>query len=156
MQANGKRTRYSPQGYWYWGPFGALFEYVNSQSKYEIAPSTQTQVGDNEAWQIALSYVITGENNSFKGITPRSPFRPDEGTWGAWEVALRYGEHAAAQATVAFAPGEGFGANFLRLLGEPARRADIVFLEPIDAGDAGGRRRIAELARERIVGAMAR
>jgi 1-acyl-sn-glycerol-3-phosphate acyltransferase len=71
-------------------------------------------------------------------------------------VALRYGEHGAAQATVAFAPGEGFGANFLRLLGEPARRADIVFLEPIDAGDAGGRRRIAELARERIVEAMAR
>lgn len=70
-------------------------------------------------------------------------------------VALRYGEHGAAQATVAFAPGEGFMGNFLRLLGEPARRADIVFLEPIDASDAGGRRRIAELARERIVAAMA-
>jgi 1-acyl-sn-glycerol-3-phosphate acyltransferase len=71
-------------------------------------------------------------------------------------VALRYGEHGSAQATVAFAPGEGFLANFLRLLGEPARRADVVFLEPIDANDAGGRRRIAELARERIVAAMAR
>jgi len=71
-------------------------------------------------------------------------------------VALRYGEHGAAQSTVAFAPGEGFAANFLRLLGEPSRRADIVFLEPIDTGDAGGRRRIADLARERIIDAMAR
>ena len=71
-------------------------------------------------------------------------------------VALRYGERGASQPTVAFAPGEGFAANFLRLLGEPPRRADIVFLEPIDTGDAGGRRRIADLARERIIEAMSR
>jgi 1-acyl-sn-glycerol-3-phosphate acyltransferase len=69
-------------------------------------------------------------------------------------VALRYGEGGAAQSVVAFAPGEGFLANFIRLLGEPARRADIVFLEPIDVVVAGGRRRIAELARERIIEAM--
>jgi phosphate-selective porin OprO/OprP len=94
VKANGKRTRFSPQGYWYWGPFGALFEYVNSQSRYslEAAPGMPTQVGDNDAWQIALSYVLTGEDNSYKGIVPRKAFRPSEGTWGAWEVALRYGE----------------------------------------------------------------
>ena len=71
-------------------------------------------------------------------------------------VALRYGEGAAAQAVVAFAPGESFFANFLRLLGEPARPVEAVFLEPILPGDAEGRRRIAETARERIVAAMAR
>ena len=70
-------------------------------------------------------------------------------------VALRYGEGGCAQATVAFAPGESFFANFLRLLGEPARVAETVFLEPIAPGDAEGRRRIAEAARERIVAAMA-
>ena len=69
-------------------------------------------------------------------------------------VALRYGPRGAAQALVAFQPGESFFANFLRLLGEPARRAEVCFLEPIEASDAGGRRRIAELARERIVAAM--
>jgi 1-acyl-sn-glycerol-3-phosphate acyltransferase len=69
-------------------------------------------------------------------------------------VALRYGKHAQAQTVVAFAPGESFAANFLRLLGEPARDAEVWFLDPIDVGDAGGRRRIAELARERIVMAM--
>ncbi len=69
-------------------------------------------------------------------------------------VALRYGRGASAQAVVAFGPGESFAANFLRLLGEPARVAEIWFLDPIDANDVGGRRRIAELARERIVNAM--
>jgi 1-acyl-sn-glycerol-3-phosphate acyltransferase len=69
-------------------------------------------------------------------------------------VALRYGERASAQRVVAFAPGESFFANFLRLLGEPPRVAEAVFLEPIAPGDTEGRRRIADTARERIVAAM--
>ena len=69
-------------------------------------------------------------------------------------VALRYGERGSAQHIVAFAPGESFFANFLRLLGEPPRVAEVVFLDPIAPGDAAGRRRIAETARERIVAAM--
>lgn len=69
-------------------------------------------------------------------------------------VALRYGAGGSAQAVVAFGPGENFASNFLRLLGEPARSGDVVFLEPVDPAEAGGRRRIAELARERIVAAM--
>jgi 1-acyl-sn-glycerol-3-phosphate acyltransferase len=58
-------------------------------------------------------------------------------------VALRYGEHGNAQKVVAFAPGEHFLGNFLRLLGEPARIAEVHFLEPIGPGDTEGRRRIA-------------
>jgi len=69
-------------------------------------------------------------------------------------IALRYGKHGQAQTVVAFGPKESFAANFLRLLGEPARDAEVWFLDPIDVGDAGGRRRIAELARDRIVAAM--
>jgi len=70
-------------------------------------------------------------------------------------VALIYGEGGSAQRTVAFAPREHFFGNFLRLLGEPARVAEVHFLEPIPAGEAEGRRRIAETARQRIVEAMA-
>ncbi len=69
-------------------------------------------------------------------------------------VALRYGEHGSAQTAVAFGPNESFFANFVRLLGEPGRTADVVFLEPILPGDADGRRRMAETARARIVEAM--
>jgi len=70
-------------------------------------------------------------------------------------VALRYGERGAAQRTVAFAKRESFFGNFLRLLGEPARIAEVHFLAPIAPGDTEGRRRIADLARARIVEALA-
>jgi 1-acyl-sn-glycerol-3-phosphate acyltransferase len=79
------------------------------------------------------------------GVEAHAPVQP---------VALCYGEHCAAQTVVAFRGREGFLGNFLRLLGEPARVADVRFLEPIPPGSEEGRRRIAELARERIVAAM--
>lgn len=69
-------------------------------------------------------------------------------------VALRYGAGGSAQTVVAFAPHENFLQNFVRLLGEPARAGEAIFLEPIPPGGGEGRRRIAEVARERIVAAM--
>jgi len=70
-------------------------------------------------------------------------------------VALRYGDGGNAQTVVAFGPRESFFANFVRLLGEPARRAEVHFLAPISGSDLEGRRRIAETSRARIVAAMA-
>ena len=69
-------------------------------------------------------------------------------------VALRYGVRGDAQTVVAFGERESFFANFLRLLGEPARRAEVHFLAPIGTHDLEGRRRIAETSRARIVAAM--
>lgn len=69
-------------------------------------------------------------------------------------VALRYGARGEAQTQVAFGPRENFLQNFLRLLGERTRVAEVHFLEPIPPGDIGGRRHIAALSRRRIVAAM--
>lgn len=69
-------------------------------------------------------------------------------------VALRYGAGGEGQRDVAFRPRENFAQNFLRLLGEPPRVVDVVFLEPLAPGDAEGRAAIARLARERIVAAL--
>ncbi len=69
-------------------------------------------------------------------------------------VPLRYGARGAAQTVVAFAARENFMANFIRLLGEPPRLAEVHFLVPIPPGDVEGRRGIAALSRERIVEAM--
>lgn len=69
-------------------------------------------------------------------------------------VALRYGEKGNAQRLVAFGRGERFVGNFLRLLGEPPRVAEIHFLEPILPTQIEGRRRIADTARARILAAM--
>ncbi len=68
-------------------------------------------------------------------------------------VALRFGEHGSAQAIVAFAPDENFLQNFLRLLGEPSRVAEVHFLAPIIAGEQG-RRALADYCREQIQLAM--
>lgn len=73
----------------------------------------------------------------------------------AQPVALKYGVRGSAQTIVAFAPKEGFLGNFLRLLGEPGRIAEVHFLEPIAAAE-DGRRRMAETCRERIIEAMSR
>jgi hypothetical protein len=71
----------------------------------------------------------------------------------AQPVALKYGLRGDAQTIVAFAEKESFFANFLRLLGEPSRVAEVHFLEPVAPGD-DGRRRMAEACRARIVAAM--
>jgi len=68
-------------------------------------------------------------------------------------VALRFGENGSAQTVVAFAPGENFLQNFLRLLGEPGRVAEVHFLEPLTE-HARGRRWLAERCRERIAAAI--
>jgi 1-acyl-sn-glycerol-3-phosphate acyltransferase len=69
-------------------------------------------------------------------------------------VALRYGAGGAAQTAVAFAPNEPFLANFLRLLGDPPRLAEVHFLPPLQLGP-DGRRRLAEACRARVAEAMA-
>jgi 1-acyl-sn-glycerol-3-phosphate acyltransferase len=68
-------------------------------------------------------------------------------------VALRYGAGGSAQTIIAFAPQENFLQNFLRVLGEPTRVAEVHFLEPVPPS-ADGRRRLAETCRERIQWAM--
>ena len=71
-------------------------------------------------------------------------------------VALRYGAGGEGQRAVAFHGRENFLQNFLRLLGEPPRVLEVVFLEPVMPGQAEGRAAIAKLARERIVEALQR
>lgn len=69
-------------------------------------------------------------------------------------VALKYGERGSAQTTIAFKPRENFMQNFWRLLGEPVRTVEVHFLEPVLVSE-DGRRRMAEVSRERIMAAMA-
>ena len=92
--ADGDRWRVSPQGYYYWGPFGLLAEYIVSNQ--EIRRGTDSagtfETIENTAWQVAVSYILTGENNSFKALVPKKPFRLGGGGWGAWELAARISE----------------------------------------------------------------
>jgi phosphate-selective porin OprO/OprP len=88
---DGHRVRWSPQASWSWGPFGALFEYVRSTPQLSLDGATIEP--DVDAWQIAASWVLTGEAASDRGVVPSRPFRGSgEGGLGAWELAARYHE----------------------------------------------------------------
>jgi phosphate-selective porin OprO/OprP len=89
-QPDGLRWRLSPQAYWSWGPAGLLAEYVMTSQRVELVNGTANERLWNTAWQVALTYLITGENASYKGVVPESPFQPlrTRGP-GAWELTGR-------------------------------------------------------------------
>ena len=90
--AQGTHWRLSPQGYYYYGPFGLLGEYVISDQGVENSTTLQQANLQNTAWEIAGGWVLTGEDASYNGVTPKHPFDPRNGDWGALQVVGRYAE----------------------------------------------------------------
>jgi phosphate-selective porin OprO/OprP len=92
--ANGVHWRVSPQAYYYYGPFGLLGEYVISDQRVSNDSTGGSKNVDvqNHAWEVAGSWLLTGEEASYNGITPRQNFDPRLNQWGAWQVVARYAE----------------------------------------------------------------
>jgi phosphate-selective porin OprO/OprP len=88
VNAAGAAWRISPQVYYYYGPLGILGEYVISDQ--QVASATKSADLDNTAWEVTGSWVLTGEDASYNGVTPRHPFDPRNGDWGAWQLVARY------------------------------------------------------------------
>ena len=88
--ADGDRTRYVPQLYYSWGPFGLLGEYVISEQ--EITRGTTSRKVSNSAWALTATYLLTGEDATSRGVVPRKPFNLKERTWGAFELVGRVSE----------------------------------------------------------------
>lgn len=88
VRAFGNRLRIAPQAYWYFGPFGLVSEVTLSSQ--EVQKGTSEGKIDNRGWQIAGTYVLTGENASYNGAVPRYPFNPEKGQWGGFELAGRF------------------------------------------------------------------
>lgn len=72
----------------------------------------------------------------------------------AQPVAIKYGDKGSAQQIMAFGPKENFLGNLIRVLGEPSRVCEVHFLEPVAVSEEG-RRKIADLCRQRIIDVMA-
>ncbi len=89
--ANGLHWRVGPQAYWFWGPLGLLGEYsISSQRlEQEVAPFASTRA-ENSAWMVTASWLLTGEEATFRAVTPRKNFDPRTGAWGAWQFVARY------------------------------------------------------------------
>lgn len=93
--ADGERLRWSPQFYYYTGPFGLFGEYVavdQDVSKINAGAKRSDKL-KNDAWQIVASWVLTGEDAGYTNPIPKQPFNLSNGTGiGAWELVARYGE----------------------------------------------------------------
>jgi phosphate-selective porin OprO and OprP len=89
--ADGERTRVAPQLYYFVGSLGLIGEYTEvSQDVSRIVPAgNRTGSVDSDAWQLAVSYFLTGEEAAFRGYQPKSRFSLADNTWGAFEVVAR-------------------------------------------------------------------
>ena len=96
--ANGPHWRISPQGYYYYGPASVMGEYVISDQEVTKTGGASADL-DNRAWEVTGGWILTGENASYSGVTPKYPFDPALGHWGAWQVVGRLArldvDHAA-------------------------------------------------------------
>jgi phosphate-selective porin OprO/OprP len=90
--ANGSRNRLSPQAYYYRGPLGILGEYATVNQAVVKGASSDTL--KNSAWHITTSWLLTGEDASYGGVKPITPYKPGpDGGWGALELVARYQEN---------------------------------------------------------------
>lgn len=115
VTAAGFRYRLSPQGYYYWGPFGLLAEYVSDTHKLNrfatVTKPTSHLVNDyakftDDGYSVEAVYALTGESESYNGLTtPFRDFSPEAGGWGAWELDARISNVAtdSGQYKLAFA-----------------------------------------------------
>ncbi|GAB3372420.1 porin [Lysobacter rhizosphaerae] len=94
--ADGLHRRWSPQAYYYNGPLGLLGEYVTSEQEVRLiagASAGRVEHLENNAWQLSGSWVLTGEDASYRGVArPNQPFTTGAAGWGALELVARYGE----------------------------------------------------------------
>ena len=88
--ADGGRTRFSPQVSYYHKAFAALGEYV--QSELRVRKGDVLADVDHDAWQVAASWVLTGEaaTDASPGVRPRANFDFGAGHLGAFQIAARY------------------------------------------------------------------
>lgn len=100
VAANGRHTRLAPQFFYYHNSLGVLGEYARSKqtlNKTTTAgmPPVTTVASDssftNKGYELTVTYALTGEEASFKGIKPRNAYTVGGDGWGALELALRTG-----------------------------------------------------------------
>ena len=85
--AAGLHARETAQLYWPIGPVALLGEVVVTDER--VARAGQSRLLRNSAWNGMASIVLTGEDATFDGPTPRHPFDLDAGHFGAVELAVR-------------------------------------------------------------------
>ena len=88
--ADGERRRYSPQAFYYFKAFGGFAEYVHTETP--IRKGLVREDIAHDAWQVAASWVLTGETatDAGAGVRPRASFDAGNRSLGAFQLAARY------------------------------------------------------------------
>ncbi len=95
----GHRTVLAPQAFYYVGPFGLLAE--DTVNEEEFQKGTVRKDVAFRSWEVAATYILTGEKKSYGSPIPRHPFALFGSNaahgWGAWEIAVRTGDFRVDQ-----------------------------------------------------------
>jgi phosphate-selective porin OprO/OprP len=88
--AAGTRTRYTPHASFLYKSFGAFAEYLRTEMP--VASGAVRADVAHRAWQIAGSYLLTGEHatDGSTAVRPRTNVDFANGHWGALQVVARY------------------------------------------------------------------
>jgi len=96
--------------------FAAMYGPLSFQTEYAKADVSRDSGSDLDftAWYANVGYTLTGEHRSykptdgeFKRLNPKSEFNLNNGTWGAWEVAVRLDHLDLDDSGLATSGGEG-------------------------------------------------
>lgn len=151
--SRGEQWRLDPQAYWYYGNKGILAEYAISDQ--DVVRNGKTKDLQNTAWQVAASYVLTGENVNFSGgVKPDRNFSPSSDGWGAFEVVARAGQllidsdtfPTFADASVSAKKATSYGTGLNWYLDENLKVAVNYNYTSFDKGDTAGKDRPEEHA----------
>jgi phosphate-selective porin OprO/OprP len=97
-EESGSRSRWSPQAFYYRGPFGGYTEFVRSSG--HITKDGVTGAINHDAWQVTGSWVLTGEAAAAGYVRPRVNFDPANRQFGALQVAARVERLAVSREAV--------------------------------------------------------
>ncbi|HXG62361.1 MAG TPA: porin [Planctomycetota bacterium] len=89
-QLDGLRRRLALNFSWASGPFSLRAEYgtLHQELQESYAPAGDFEI---RAWYVQGTWLLTGEDKAVENrIKPRANLNPLEGTWGAFELALRF------------------------------------------------------------------
>lgn len=151
--ADGQHWRLYPQAYWYSGNKGLLAEYAISNQ--EVTRGANHGELEHKAWQVAASYVLTGEDVTFRGgVKPFQDFNFQKGGIGAWEVVARVGQTDIddgafpifSDATVAASKAQTYGTGLNWYLNENFKLLLNYEYTNFDGGATGGNDRADEHA----------
>src|SRR3984893_10008327 len=86
--ASGTRTRISPAASYYYKSLGAFAEYARTRQAVKGEKAADHIA--NTAWEWTVSFVLTGETATERGVIPKRPFDPAHHHWGALQLIVRH------------------------------------------------------------------